>query len=317
MENPAQLAIIVPCYNEEEALPDSAAKLSEFLHGLIAEKLASPASYICFVNDGSSDRTWELIRSLAAKDPLAKGLSLSRNFGHQGALLAGMFSNSADAYVSIDADLQDDYTVIRDMMELYYGGCEVVAGVRSSRQTDSFFKRFTANFFYRLMTMLGVKIVENAADFRLMSRRAVETLHSFNERNLFLRGVVPLLGFRTGNVFYERKARTAGVTKYPLRKMLAFAWDGITSFSVVPLRLAALLGAVVFLFSLVLLGMFLWDYFFGDTVRGWTSLVAFIGLLGGAQLFVMAILGEYVGKIYIETKARPHFIVSERVGDGR
>ncbi len=314
MENPAQLAIIVPCYNEEEALPESAAALSGFLRGLVDEKLVSPSSYLCFINDGSADRTWDIIRELAAKDPLVKGVSLSRNFGHQGALLAGLFSNSADAYVSIDADLQDDHTTIRGMVEQYYNGCEVVVGVRSSRGSDTFFKRFTANFFYRLMIMLGVKIVENAADFRLLSRRAVETLHSFNERNLFLRGVVPLLGFRTGKVFYERKPRTAGVTKYPLRKMLAFAWDGITSFSVVPLRLAALLGAVVFLFSLVLLGVFLWSYFVGDTIRGWTSLIAFVGLLGGAQLFVMAILGEYVGKIYIETKARPHFIVSERIG---
>ncbi|MEA4862752.1 MAG: glycosyltransferase family 2 protein [Victivallaceae bacterium] len=315
MGNPAQLAIIVPCYNEEEALPESASVLSEFLRGLIVEKLVSPSSYLCFVNDGSADCTWDIIRETAEKDPLVKGLSLSRNFGHQGALLAGLFSNSADIYVSIDADLQDDHTTIRSMVEQYYSGCEVVVGVRSSRNTDTFFKRFTANFFYHLMTFLGVKIVENAADFRLMSRRAVETLHSFNERNLFLRGVVPLLGFRTGKVFYERKPRTAGVTKYPLRKMLAFAWDGITSFSVVPLRLAALLGAVVFLFSLVLLGIFLWAYFVGDTIRGWTSMIAFVGLLGGAQLFVMAILGEYVGKIYIETKARPHFIVSERIGD--
>ncbi len=313
MNNPGKLAIIVPCYNEQEVLPETEKQLTAFLQTLINENLAAADSKVCFVNDGSRDLTWPMIKRFATDNPLVEGVNLTRNFGHQGALLAGLNTAQADIYVSIDADLQDDHTVIREMLKKYYAGNDIVLGVRNCRDTDSFFKRSTANMFYRLMTLLGVKIVENHADFRLMSKRAVDTLKEFGEHNLFLRGIVPLLGYDTAQVFYARKERTAGESKYPLRKMLAFAWDGITSFSVVPLRLAAIAGALTVVFSMILMIKFLYAYFMQNAVPGWTSTVAFVGLLGGAQLLVIAILGEYVGKIYLETKARPLYIVREHL----
>ena len=307
------LKIVVPCYNESEVLLDSAGVLKEVLDSMIASGAVSGESRVVFVNDGSSDDTWEKISALANTNPRFAGLCLSKNFGHQSALIAGLMSVDADVYVTIDADLQDDPWKIVEMVEQWKNGCDIVLGVRSSRETDSFFKRFTAVAFYRLMRALGVKTVENHADYRLMSRRAVRALAAFPERNLFLRGMITLLGFRRGEVFYARAERTKGETKYPFKKMLALALDGITSFCVAPLRAALVIGGIMLFAAVALFAYAFVSYLVDDTVRGWSSLIATVLLVGSAQTFILVILGEYVGKIYFETKRRPVFLLRDKI----
>lgn len=305
------LSIIVPCYNEQEVLEETIEQLTIKLEQMINENLVSKKSKILFVDDGSKDNTWHLIYKASLKNELIKGLKLSKNAGHQNALLAGLFAarDSSDCLVSIDADLQDDIDAINKMVRKYIEGYEIVYGVRSSRESDTFFKRFTAEGFYKLMDKLGVKLIFNHADFRLMSRRAVDELERFAESNMFLRGIVPLIGFNSANVYYERKERFAGETKYPLKKMLAFAFDGITSFSVTPIRLVMLIGCLSFIVSLISGIYFLALKFFGNTELGWTSLITSIWLIGGLQLIALGLVGEYIGKIYKETKRRPKYIV--------
>ena len=306
------LYIVVPCYKEQEVLPETSRRLKEKVLALRAQGKISDKSRIMFVNDGSSDNTWPIIRQLHEQEPdLFSGVNLSRNRGHQNALLAGLLTavNYADMIISMDADLQDDINAVDAMVDHYHQGYEVVYGVRSKRDTDTFFKRFTAEGFYKVMKALGVDIVFNHADYRLMSRRAVEGLAQFGEVNLFLRGIVPQIGYKWTTVTYERAERFAGESKYPLKKMLAFAADGITSFSVKPIRMVFSLGVVVFLVSLVMLLYALVAKLTGHTSAGWTSLMGSIWLIGGIQLLSLGVVGEYVGKIYKEAKHRPRFII--------
>ena len=306
------LYIVVPCYKEQEVLPETSKRLKEKVLALRAQGKISDKSRIMFVNDGSSDNTWPIIRQLHEQEPdIFSGVNLSRNRGHQNALLAGLLTavNYADMIISMDADLQDDINAVDAMVDHYHEGYEVVYGVRSKRDTDTFFKRFTAEGFYKVMKALGVDIVFNHADYRLMSRRAVEGLAQFGEVNLFLRGIVPQIGYKWTTVTYERAERFAGESKYPLKKMLAFAADGITSFSVKPIRMVFSLGVVVFLVSLVMLVYALIARLTGHTSAGWTSLMGSIWLIGGIQLLSLGVVGEYVGKIYKETKHRPRFII--------
>ena len=306
------LYIVVPCYKEQEVLPETSRRLKEKVLALRAQGKISDKSRIMFVNDGSSDNTWPIIRQLHEQEPdLFSGVNLSRNRGHQNALLAGLLTavNYADMIISMDADLQDDINAVDAMVDHYHEGYEVVYGVRSKRDTDTFFKRFTAEGFYKVMKALGVDIVFNHADYRLMSRRAVEGLAQFGEVNLFLRVIVPQIGYKWTTVTYERAERFAGESKYPLKKMLAFAADGITSFSVKPIRMVFSLGVVVFLVSLVMLLYALVAKLTGHTSAGWTSLMGSIWLIGGIQLLSLGVVGEYVGKIYKETKHRPRFII--------
>ena len=306
------LYIVVPCYKEQEVLPETSKRLKAKLQTLIAQGKVSQKSRIMFVNDGSSDNTWPMIAELHEKDPAVfSGVNLSRNRGHQNAVLAGMLTavNFADMIITMDADLQDDINAVDGMVDAYHEGYEVVYGVRSKRDTDTFFKRFTAEGFYKVMKALGVDIVFNHADYRLMSRRAVEGLAQFTEVNLFLRGIVPQIGYKWTTVTYERAERFAGESKYPLKKMLAFAADGITSFSVKPIRLVFSIGVVVFLVSLVMLLYALISKILGYAHAGWTSLMGSIWLIGGIQLLSLGVVGEYIGKIYNETKRRPRFII--------
>jgi polyisoprenyl-phosphate glycosyltransferase len=305
------LTIVVPCYNEEEVLPESIVQLDDYLDDLIQEKLISMESKLLFVDDGSKDQTWSIIYKAGLKKERIKGLKLSRNVGHQNALLAGILTakERSDCVISIDADLQDDIGVIRDFLIKFSEGFEIVYGVRQNRESDTFFKRSTAQGFYRLMGRMGVNLVYNHADFRLMSKKALDELARFEEVNLFLRGIVPLIGFRSTNVYYTRKERLAGETKYPLKKMLAFAFDGITSFSVTPIRLVLISGFISFFVSLIF-GMYFFALkFFGTTVTGWTSLITSIWLIGGLQLIAIGLIGEYIGKLYKESKRRPKYIV--------
>ena len=310
------LYIVVPCYKEEEVLPETSKRLREKLHALMKAGKISEQSRILFVNDGSKDRTWEIISELHQQDSIFSGVNLSRNRGHQNALLAGLTTavQYADMLISMDADLQDDINAVDAMVDAYHEGFEVVYGVRSSRKTDTFFKRFTAEGFYKLMKALGVDIVFNHADYRLMSKRAVEGLMEFEEVNLFLRGIVPQIGYKWTTVEYERAKRFAGESKYPLKKMLAFAFDGITSFSVKPMRLILSLGAIIFVLSILALIWALIARFTGHTEGGWASLMCSIWMIGGIQLLCLGVIGEYIGKIYKETKKRPRFII-ERVLD--
>ena len=305
------LTIVVPCYNEQEVLPETIVQLEGQLKGLIADELVSKQSKILFVDDGSKDRTWELIYKEGLRNDLVRGLKLSRNVGHQNALLAGLFTakEHSDCIISIDADLQDDIRVIRDFIVKFHQGFEIVYGVRKGRETDTLFKRSTAQGFYKFMERMGVDLVYNHADFRLLSKRAVQELERFNEVNLFLRGIVPLLGFRSDVVYYDRLERQAGETKYPLKKMLGFAFDGITSFSISPIRFVLITGFVSFFMSFLFGGYFLALKFFGTTQTGWTSVITSIWLIGGLQLIAIGLIGEYVGKIYKETKHRPKYIV--------
>lgn len=307
------LTIIVPCYNEEAVLPETVKELGTILENLIKEGKIDPASKLLFVNDGSKDRTWQLITDFEKDFDFVTGIKFSRNFGHQNALLAGMTTavEHSDMVITIDADLQDDVTAIYEMVAKYNQGFDVVYGVRSSRQTDTFFKRRTALAFYGLMKHLGVDMVPNSADYRLMSKRAVTALLKFKERNLFLRGMVPLVGYPSAKVFYERKERFAGESKYPLNKMIKFAFDGISSFSTVPIRMIMSLGFLVILISVFLLIFTLVQWMRGAVISGWSSLMISIWFLGGVQLVCVSVIGEYVGKIFKETKQRPRFTIEE------
>ena len=317
MKNEKTLYVVVPCYKEEAVLPETAKRLREKLHALIDQGRIAKNSRILFVNDGSKDRTWEIIANLHAQDPIYSGVNLSRNRGHQNALLAGLLTavQYADMMVSMDADLQDDINAMDAMIDRYHEGYDVVYGVRSARKTDTAFKRLTAEGFYKLMRAMGVEIVFNHADYRLMSRRAVEGLSQFEEVNLFLRGIVPQIGYPWTCVEYERAARFAGESKYPLKKMIAFALDGITSFSVKPMRLILSIGAVIFGLSLIALLWALIAKLSGHSVGGWTSLMCSIWMIGGIQLLSLGVIGEYIGKIYSETKRRPRFIIERVLND--
>ena len=312
-----KLYLVIPCYNEEEVLPETSKRLKEKYTALMSAGKIDADSKIVFVNDGSKDRTWEMICDLHKADPVFRGICLSRNKGHQNALMAGLMTvkSECDAAISMDADLQDDINAIDEMVDRYLEGYEVVYGVRSSRKKDTFFKRTTAQGFYKVMRALGVETVYNHADYRLMSRRALEALSEFEEVNLFLRGIVPLVGFKSTAVTYERGERFAGESKYPLKKMLAFATEGITSMSVRPIRLITTLGFLVFLFSIGVLIYSIVRKFTGYTVPGWAFLAVSIWALGGVQLLAIGVIGEYIGKIYLETKHRPKFIVAEYLND--
>lgn len=305
------LTIVVPCYNEEEVLGETIKQLSSVLDSLIAEKLISTESSILFVDDGSIDRTWRIIAMESARNDRVFGLKLARNVGHQKALLAGLETakNKSDCVISIDADLQDDVSVIRNFIIKYQEGYDIVYGVRQSRKTDTFLKKTTAIGFYYLMGKLGMHFVPNHADFRLMSRRALEELGRFNECNVFLRGIIPLIGFPSTKVLYDRKERLAGKTKYPLKKMLSFAFDGITSFSVAPIRFITFLGFFLFLLGGITGSYALLQKVIGNTNAGWTSLIISIWFIGGLQLMGIGIIGEYIGKIFTEVKNRPRYTV--------
>lgn len=309
-----RLAIVVPCYNEEDVLPETNRRLLALLTKLRELQLISVGSSVHYVDDGSKDSTWSLIESLAAIDTRIHGVKLSANRGHQNALLSGLLSVEGDAVVSIDADLQDDVAVIEAMVREFVGGAEVVYGVRDSRQTDTTFKRNTALMYYGLMKKMGVDLVHNHADFRLLGRRAVEALRQYGEVNMFLRGIVPLIGYRAATVKYNRAERFAGVSKYPLRKMLTFAAEGITSFSIVPLRLITLIGFLISAFSFaMILFIFYGALVLNAVIPGWASSVVPIYFLGGIQLLSIGILGEYIAKIYLETKQRPRYFIEKTV----
>jgi Glycosyltransferases involved in cell wall biogenesis len=306
-----KLYMVIPCYNEEEVIEETAKRLKLKMESLMKKGVISKRSRVLFVNDGSKDKTWQKIQALHAGDTLFSGVNLSRNRGHQNALLAGLMTamERCDVSISMDADLQDDIDAIDEMLEKYHGGCDVVYGVRSERKTDTAFKRMTAEGFYKFMKLMGVDVVFNHADYRLMSRRALEALSEFKEVNLFLRGLVPLVGFKSDAVTYARGERFAGESKYPLKKMLAFAFDGITSFSIKPIRLITMLGALIFTVSLVMIIYFLIRKWLGYTTEGWATLACSIWGIGGIQLLSLGVIGEYIGKIYNETKMRPRFII--------
>lgn len=304
-----RLALVVPCYNEEEVLEISAGELKRVLKDLIAKEKIAKDSFILFVNDGSKDRTWELIEKEHKESKMVCGLKLAGNVGHQFALTAGLLTakDMCDIAISIDADLQDDTAVIEEMVDKYHMGNDIVYGVRKDRKSDSWFKRTTAQAFYKIMAAMGVKTVYNHADFRLMSRRALEQFSKFDETNLYLRGMMPLIGYETDCVYYERKERVAGESKYPLKKMLALAWNGITSFSIKPISLITALGFVIVVLSICAAIYALVSYFCGNVKPGWTSLILSIWFLGGLQLVAIGMIGQYIGKIYIEVKHRPRY----------
>lgn len=308
-----KLALVVPCYNEEAVLEDTTYQLSNLFDELYEKGKISNDSYILYVNDGSKDLTWNLILEFNNSNKWIAGLNLASNVGHQNALYAGLMQISkdteVDAAISIDADLQDDIHVIENMIDEYKKGNDIVYGVRNDRSSDSFFKSFTAQSFYKMMSFMGVKSIYNHADFRLMSSRAVRNLGEYKERNLFLRGIVPLIGYNTSSVYYARKERKAGESKYPLKKMLSFAFDGITSFSVKPITLITWLGLITIIIVIIVMSYTLIGYFLGVTVSGWTSLMISIWFLGGVQLVSIGIIGQYVGKSYVEVKERPRYNV--------
>ena len=317
MEHPDTLYIVVPCYNEEEVLPETARRLRAKLEALTAAGRISDQSRVLFVNDGSRDHTWAVISDLHRQCPRVSGADLSRNRGHQNALLAGLMTakDRADMVISMDADLQDDIDAVDAMVDKYYEGCDVVYGVRSSRKNDSFFKRFTAEGFYRVMNALGAETVFNHADYRLLSRRALEGLAAFKEVNLFLRGIVPLVGYPSAAVEYERGERFAGESKYPLKKMLSFAMEGITSLSVKPIRYITALGFLIFFISILMLIYSIVRWAHGETVLGWASVICSVWAIGGLILLSLGVIGEYIGKIYLETKGRPRFLIREVLED--
>lgn len=311
MNNNDILTIVVPCYNEQEVLPETVKELGNILKGLISHNQISSKSKILFVNDGSQDKTWQLISKYTDAYSYIAGIKFSRNYGHQNALLAGMTVavNYSDMIITIDADLQDDVNAIPKMVAKYHEGYDVVYGVRNSRETDTFFKRRTALAFYGMMKKLGVKMVPDSADYRLLSKRATNSLLAFKERNLFLRGMVPLVGYRSTKVYYARKKRFAGKSKYPLNKMLHFALDGITSFSIAPIHLIMYLGLITVIGSIICMIYTLVEHAVGHVVSGWSSLMISIWLLGGVQLISISVIGEYVGKIFSEVKHRPRFTI--------
>ena len=288
--------------------------MKSLMSELIKDKKISSSSQVCFVNDGSSDNSWNIINQACLSDKMICAINLSKNFGHQGAILAGMNVVNADIYVTIDADLQDNPDCIPQMLKEIEDGCDIVYGVRDSRQTDSFFKRTTATIYYRLLKMVGVNIVYNHADFRMMTKRAVETLKQFPERNLFLRAIIPLIGFKSTKVYYDRTARLAGQTKYPLKKMLALAWNGVSNFSIIPLRLVTIMGFVICTLSVFFLGFVVYRWSVRGTIVGWASLVTIITVFSGVQLLSLGVIGEYLSKVFIEVKHRPHFIVESKIG---
>ncbi len=312
-----RLFCVIPCYNEQEVLPTTSSLLRDKLHALIEQNKISSDSRIVFVNDGSRDATWEIIKALHDEDEIFQGINLSKNMGHQNALLAGLMTakDLCDAAISLDADLQDDINAIDEMIDKFNEGCDVVYGVRSARKTDTFFKRTTAEGFYKLMDKLGAKTVYNHADYRLMSRRALLGLAEFGEVNLFLRGIVPMVGYKSDVVYYERAERFAGESKYPLKKMLSFAVEGITSLSTKPIKMITGLGFFIFFVSIAVLIYSLVRYFTGNTIQGWTTTVISVWAIGGLMMISLGVIGEYIGKIYLETKNRPRFIIESYLGD--
>jgi glycosyltransferase involved in cell wall biosynthesis len=315
---PIKLGVILPCYNEEAILDYTAQKLGSYLKGLVDKGLLSPDSFITFIDDGSKDKTWSLIEGLVQKDKLFKGIKLSTNFGHQNTLIAGMFAEkvNADCLITIDADLQDDINVIEEMVAHYKLGSKIVYGVRDNRDTDTFFKRFTAQSFYKLMSAMKVKTIYNHADCRLISCDVIGYLEQFGEVSLFLRGIVPLIGFPSTSVYYKRNSRIAGETKYPFRKMLSFAWNGIASFSTTPLKVIFYVGIFMFLTSVALGFWVLFSIFFGHTIQGWASSLLLNLTFSGINMICLGIIGEYIGKIYQEVKSRPRFIIEKTIGNG-
>lgn len=313
----ATLYVVIPCYNEEEMLDETTKQLKVKMEKLIKDGVISKQSRVMYVNDGSKDTTWELIKKINKKEKLFTGITLSRNRGHQNALLGGLMTakEHADIIISMDADLQDDINAIDEMIKKYYDGNEVVYGVRSARKKDTLFKRVTAEGFYKFMQKMGVDIVFNHADYRLTSKRVLEEFSNFGEVNLFLRGMFPLIGFKSDVVYYERNERIAGESKYPLKKMLNFAWDGITSFSVKPIRLVLNVGIVIFALSVVMIIYSIIRKILGETVSGWTFIVCSIWFVAGIQMLSIGIVGEYIGKIYSETKKRPRYIIEENLLD--
>ena len=311
------LYIVIPCYNEEQVLNETTKRLKAKLKKLISKNVISKKSRVMYVNDGSKDKTWQLIKDISDKEENFTGISLSRNRGHQNALVAGLLTakNYADVVISMDADLQDDINAIDEMLSKYNEGCDVVYGVRSARKKDTFFKRVTAEGFYKFMSMMGVDIVFNHADYRLTSKRVLDEFEKYEEVNLFLRGIFPLIGYKSDIVYYERAERYAGESKYPLKKMLNFAWDGITSFSVKPIRLILNLGISVLILSIIMIIYSIIRKITGETVDGWTFTICSIWLIAGIQMLSLGIIGEYIGKIYSETKNRPRYSISENLMD--
>ncbi len=307
-----KLGIVIPCYNEEEVLPETIRQMTALIGRLVSLEKISDDSKLFFIDDGSNDRTWALIEQFAAQTHYVAGVKLSRNRGHQNALIAGLFTAEGDALVSIDADLQDDVNAIEEMLDKFLAGAEIVYGVRKRRETDTAFKRLSAEGFYKLIATLGAESIYNHADYRLMSRRAIECLKQYSEVNLFLRGIVPLIGFKSEIVYYDRTNRFAGELKYPLKKMIALALDAVTSFSVVPLRMITLAGFAIFVSSMLVSLWALWVRFFtNDALPGWTSIVLPMYFLGGIQIFCIGMLGEYLGKTYAEVKSRPRFFIEK------
>ena len=311
------LYVVIPCYNEEEVLEETTRQLKEKMKDLITTKKISDKSRVMYVNDGSRDKTWNIIEKIHRKEKLFTGISLSRNRGHQNALLAGLMTakNYADVVISMDADLQDDINAMDEMLDKYYQGNDIVYGVRSSRKKDTWFKRTTAEGFYKFMNKMGVDVVYNHADYRLTGKRVLDYLENYKEVNLFLRGIFPLIGFSSDIVYYERNERFAGESKYPLKKMLSFAWDGITSFSIRPIKLVLNLGIFIFAISILILIYCLIVKLFGYTVDGWTFIMCSIWIVAGLEMLSLGIIGEYVGKIYSETKARPRYIISRNLNE--
>ncbi|MHC9533113.1 glycosyltransferase family 2 protein [Dellaglioa sp. L3N] len=310
-----RLIIVVPAYNEEESLPKSIRVLDELLEGFIEQKRISEKSKILFVNDGSSDKTWEIIKSSAEQNKNITGIQFSRNFGHQNAIIGGLTAarDYGDVFITIDADLQDDVEAMSQMLDARLEGYDIVYGARNARETDTKFKRWTAELFYGFMKKIGVEMVPDAADYRLTSQRVVDHLLQYKERNLFLRGIIPKIGYPSTVVYYARKEREAGESKYPLKKMLAFAWDGITSFSMAPMHFVLGMGVITTLVSFFMVVYSIWQYLSGRVIPGWSSLMISIWFIGGIQLIGISVIGEYVGKVFNETKERPRFIIQDNL----
>lgn len=308
-----KLYLAIPCYNEQEVLRDSASKLITKYNDMMDKNIITRDSKIVFIDDGSMDKTWSIIQQLHQENDVFQGIKLSCNRGHQNALLCGLLTlkDKADAVISIDADLQDDINTFDDMIKKFEDGCDVVYGVRAKRDSDTFFKRFTAEAFYKILNKMGGKVIFNHADFRLMSKKALNAFSDFKETNIFLRGMVPQLGYKSAIVTYTRSERLLGESKYPLKKMIALAWEGITSMSIKPIRMISKLGAIVFAISIIMIIYSLISYVCGYTVSGWTSILCSIWAIGGLQLLAIGIIGEYLGKVYLETKQRPRYIIDE------
>ena len=317
MDSPIELAIILPCYNEEEVLNDSFLKLHVYFNNLLERKLISEKSTLCFVNDGSIDKTWDIIVQLKSKYQNVSGIKLSRNFGQQNAIFAAFATliDNFDCYITIDVDLQDEISTIEKMILEFNNGNSIVYGVRDDRSTDSFFKRTTAVYFYKVMKFLGVETVYNHSEFRLLDNKSLSELLHFKEVNLFLRGIVPLLGFRTSKVFYKRQKREAGETKYPLSKMISLAWDGVSSFSIKPMRFVLVIGFITFVLSILISFWMIYTYVSGKAIPGWFSTLFPLMLLSGVQMMSIGLLGEYIGKMFLEVKKRPRFIIEEYINN--